>query len=866
MHSTTLRELLFAFADISPSAACMLAPGYPELTYGMLRELVEHAGDVLAGAGVGPQEVIAAALPDGPVAAAAFLGLSANCAYAPLNMNDTSATLEALLRRMAPAAIVLSAGSAGPAREAAVRLGLPEIEVGIDFRFHWRGPHLSHTVRHTPPEETDVALLMPTSGTTSLPKLVMHTHRSMLTGGRLLAQAFQLTSSDRTILTSPCFHAMSLVGGIIVSIARGGSFIAPAVFDPAGFFRNMERYRPTWFSAVPTQMETLQAAASEFQHIIDRNPVRFFRSVAAPLHPSLAARLEQVFHAPLIQVYGMTEVPPIACEPLPPGQRKPGSVGLPAGPEIAVLDDSGDRVPVGDVGRVVVRGANVAAGYWNDSESTAAAFQDGWFHTGDLGHFDSEGYLFLTGRLKDVINRGGEKISPQEIDDVFNAHPDVTLALTFPLPHKTLGEEIAVAIVPRVDSAVTILQLQRYAAGRLAFTKIPRRFYFLDRIPLGATGKHDRAAVRELCQQMPVPPHPGPTHTQPGTAIEEQLATIWRKVLGIERVGVHDNFFDLGGDSLAATGLLAAISEKFDCGKLPMGGLMVSPTIAQMAALLSKAASRQTQLDPDIIPLQPDGSRIPFFFVGAGVGSLHVTQALGPDQPVFSVAVPQLTTSPPHTMADYAWHCVQALKRFHSKGPYLLGGFCANGVIAMEMARQLERDGANVPLVIVFDVHMVIATETLGAKLRYHLQRLRGMSPGAASIYAAGRIRTIVSRWNASLWQIPCGICGALGRPLPGWLQNHGRSLSIALRNYRQAYHPRTIVHIVADDRIKPVRGGVELNCARTIVCKTPGDHGAVFRPPHAAALARWIRLYIQEAQKSAEAQLDPLEQRIARR
>jgi acyl carrier protein len=311
--------------------------------------------------------------------------------------------------------------------------------------------------------------------------------------------------------------------------------------------------------------------------------------------------LEGEFNTPVIEAYGMTEAAhQIASNPLPPRQRKAGSVGVAAGPEVAILDQAGNVLPPGQAGEVAIRGANVTSGYENNPAANRSAFWNGWLRTGDQGFLDGDGYLFLTGRLKELINRGGEKIAPREIDDVLLGHPAVAQAVTFAIPDTRLGEEVAAAVVLHGHTAVTARELREFVARRLADFKVPRRVLFVEAIPKGPTGKVQRLRLAEqLGLTAPQQGEPGEKaeFVAPRTPLEEELSTLWIEVLGIASVGVNDNFFDLGGDSILATQVLARICAAMQV-ELSMTGFFETPTVAGLAvAVTQKQAEKIAQED-----------------------------------------------------------------------------------------------------------------------------------------------------------------------------------------------------------------------------------------------------------------------------
>jgi acyl-CoA synthetase (AMP-forming)/AMP-acid ligase II len=350
--------------------------------------------------------------------------------------------------------------------------------------------------RSGPAAADDVALVLHTSGTTSRPKMVPLTGRNVLaTAGHIVA-TLSLRPEDICLNIMPLFHIHGLMAATLASLAAGGQVWCSPGFNALEFYAWLDELKPSWYSAVPTMHQAILARAARNREIVERSRLRFIRSSSASLPPQVMVELERVFRAPVVESYGMTEAShQMASNPLPPRPRKPGSVGVAAGPEVAVMDEAGNLLPAGAEGEVVIRGPNVTRGYEANPEANAKAFTNGWFRTGDQGVLDEEGYLRLTGRLKELINRGGEKISPLEVDEVLMDHPDVQQVVTFAMPHDRLGEEVAAAVVLHEGRSATERQLRDFAAGRLAHFKVPRRILLLTEIPKGATGKLQRIGL-----------------------------------------------------------------------------------------------------------------------------------------------------------------------------------------------------------------------------------------------------------------------------------------------------------------------------------------------------------------------------------
>jgi oxalate---CoA ligase len=373
----------------------------------------------------------------------------------------------------------------------------------------------------------------------------------------------------------PSFHIHGLVGGLLSSLAAGGSFVAAPNFDARCFLGWMDELKPTWYTAVPAMHQALLRLARERSDSITPGRLRLIRSSSAPLPGKLMAELEEVFKAPVIEAYGMTEAAhQITSNPLPPLRRKAGSVGIPTRTEVAVVDDAGSFVTGERTGEIVIRGSSVIAGYEPiENES----FKDGWFRTGDLGYFDSDGYLFLAGRRKEIINRGGEKISPFEIDQALLNHPDVVQAVAFAVPHPSLGEDVAAAVVVRDRIQTNEAIIRRYLSGRLASFKVPAYLLIVDDIPKSATGKVQRAAVAgTFAEQLQR------GFIAPKDELQMLVADIYAEVLETRQVGADDNFFALGGDSLRATQVISRLRSLFSID-LPIATLFSKATVAELA-------------------------------------------------------------------------------------------------------------------------------------------------------------------------------------------------------------------------------------------------------------------------------------------
>ena len=481
----------------TPASIALAAPGRVPLTYQKLRDTLQAARRTLADAGLRTGEIGALVLPNGPELITAFLAISGIGAGAPLNPALTEDEYRFYLTRLGARLLIIRDGVSSPAATAARALGMPVLRIhsgrneaaGV-FTLDGTGK----ASREIPVRTTNAALLLFTSATTGSPKLVP------LTWGNLCAMAvretgaLQLSESDRFLSLMPLFHLHGLAAAL-AQLYCGGTVIGPQGFNPATFLNWLEEFRPTWFSSSPPLNRAILTLARAHPEAFRRVPLRLIRSAGAAPEPEGLTLLEQATGVPVLAGYGLTETGGVSRET--PDARKPGSAGRSSGLELAIMDPLDHILPAGLEGEIAVRGASVTSGYLDDPEANQAAFRNGWFHTGDIGHLDSEGFLFITGRLGEIINRGGEKIVPQEVDDVLAAHPALADAAAFGVAHRTLGEDVAAAVVLRSGAAASELELRCFAATRLARFKVPRRIVFMDAIPRTATGKAQRGTLAE---------------------------------------------------------------------------------------------------------------------------------------------------------------------------------------------------------------------------------------------------------------------------------------------------------------------------------------------------------------------------------
>lgn len=486
-------------------ATALSAPGGVPFSYQQLRALIAETMAAFNAHGIGRNDRVAIVLDNGPHMASSFLAVAAGATAAPLNPGYRAEEFEFYLTDLRAGLLVIEAGKISPAVDVAAKLGIPIARLttwpargagAFTLEFPPGPPATARQPGAAGPD--DIALVLHTSGTTSRPKIVPLSQANICASARSVRACLALSAADRALNIMPLFHIHGLIAGVMAPLSAGGAVSCTPGFNALKFFGWMSETRPTWYTAVPTMHQTILLRARTHQDIIRGNPLRFLRSSSSAMPPQVLHELEEVFGAPVIEAYGMTEAAhQMASNPLPPGVRKPGTVGVAAGPEVCILDEHGQPTGPGVTGEIAIRGPNVMSGYEGNPKANAEAFTHGWFRTGDQGVMDEAGYVSITGRLKEIINRGGEKISPREVDEVLMDHPAVLQCVTFAVPHDKLGEEVAVVVVLRDGAEATADELREFAARRLADFKVPKKVVFRPEIPKGATGKLQRIGLAQ---------------------------------------------------------------------------------------------------------------------------------------------------------------------------------------------------------------------------------------------------------------------------------------------------------------------------------------------------------------------------------
>ncbi len=501
MSAGTILEFLQAGSDDAPALS---SPGGKPLSYRDLRTLIRDTVASLASEGIGPNDRVGIVLDNGPEMAAAFLSIGSAATAAPLNPTYKADEFEFYLNDLGAKLLVVVEGKDSAAVGVAQKLNIPIARLvahpergagSFTLRYEKSGTHRAKPVAAATPD--DIALVLHTSGTTSRPKIVPLAHKNIAASAANIRKTLDLTANDRGLVIMPLFHIHGLIAALSAPLSAGGEVCCSPGFNALKFFGWLDEVKPTWYTGVPTMHQAILLRAPGNQDSVKNHRLRFIRSSSSALPPTVIAELERVFNVPVVEAYGMTEAAhQMASNPLR-GARKPGTVGPSGGPAIRIVDETGTTVSTGHTGEIVIKGPNVMTAYENNPNANADAFYDGWFRTGDQGTMDEDGYVAITGRLKEIINRGGEKISPREVDEIIMEHPAVHQCVTFAMPHDMLGEEVAAAVVLRQGIAATDKDLREFASARLAPYKVPKKILILEQIPVGATGKLQRIGLAQ---------------------------------------------------------------------------------------------------------------------------------------------------------------------------------------------------------------------------------------------------------------------------------------------------------------------------------------------------------------------------------
>jgi acyl-CoA synthetase (AMP-forming)/AMP-acid ligase II/acyl carrier protein len=583
-----IAAVIRARADMRKDEPAMVGSHFAPVSYRELQDEIDKVRAGLREAGLGSDARIAVALSSSAQAAITIIAVGCSATAVPIDPKLTRTEVERCFAILRPDAVIVLRGNACAARSTAGQLAIPVIEASIAqagrLALTYAIPAIAAAQPLDDPDPETPIFILHTSGTTAQPNLVPFSHRNMLAATERVSTWFGLTPADRCLNVSPVYYAHGLMTTVLPPILTGGSVAFPANatnVDPAEWLGDLN---PTWYSAGPTlhlaMLEKLQQRAeTRMSHRL-----RFISSAGAPIPKEVREPLEGVLGIPILEHYGSSETAQIAANRPAPGLSKPGTVGIPWPDIVTIVGDDGQTLPHGERGDILIGGPSVTAGYLNAPELNRAVFADGWYRTGDIGSLDVDGFLTLHGRKKELINRGGEKIAPVEIDQALMRHPAVAQAAAFAVPHPRLGEDVAAAVVLNPGVKVSPDELREFVGAHLATFKIPRRITIVDQLPKGISGKVQRMRLREILNAAP-------EHAGVENQMHTDLIQIWKKILKRNDISLDDDFFEKGGDSLLAMDASVEL-QKLTGRSLPEAILFDAPTVRELAKFLLEPGPR----------------------------------------------------------------------------------------------------------------------------------------------------------------------------------------------------------------------------------------------------------------------------------
>lgn len=865
----TIMHAIGRQAEQDQLAAALISAQGEVQTYQQMMRCVSQLTEQLANMGIRRGDRVTVVLANSPQMAMVFLAVTAIGACAPLSTGYSKDEFLFYLADVKAKAVIIESTGNAAAEAAAQELKIPIIRLTEET--HEKNKRLRLTGNVRPDQKTrsfagadDIALIIHTSGTTSRPKMAPLTHKMINTSLQNTARAFCLTGKDRCLNTAPLFHTHGLVIAVLASLVSGGSVIICAnAYDAELFFHMLNKMKPTWYTAAPTVHQNILRHALATGQPALPSSLRFIRSAAAALAPALIEKLEEVFQVPVIETYGMTEASSqIASNPLPPEKRKLGSVGKSNGCEIRIVDQQGCQLPPNETGEIILSGNTVLNGYENNPQANRDAFLGQWFKSGDQGYFDDDGYLFITGRSKEIINRGGQKVSPQMVDECLLAHPCIAEAAAFALSHPKLGEDVAAAVVFKPGREVQERDLRRFLLGKLAFYKVPSRFFFVDALPKGSTGKIQRVFLARQLGIAGASINEQRKLVTPRNEQEEQLIKLWEEILEIRPISVTDDFFQLGGDSLAAVRLLTMVEERWG-QSIPLMDLFAGCSVEKMALLLDKQED-DMPIGSSIVPIQVKGANPILFCVhpidGKVVEYVYLSKCLGDLFPVYGLRFQQeALANPEMSIESLASRYVRDIRAVQPHGPYHLAGHSLGGLIAFEMAQQLHRAGQEIALLALFDTrHPTVMIRgllrperelyRLVYRVKKSMRRREEFSEGGWKEYFQSRAQKELDRLRRKV-----------GKFIPALAVNQGRKTEeqqlrsqfmTARRKYQPALFPGKLTLFCAADQEEYGNQGQELGWSGLAekgidVYQIPGDHRTLMLEPQVSELALRLKKII---------------------
>jgi acyl-CoA synthetase (AMP-forming)/AMP-acid ligase II/thioesterase domain-containing protein/acyl carrier protein len=802
--ASTIGGVLAERAKRDPTAPAIVHPVLGTISFGTLVTRLQEIGRQLEAAGLGPASRVAIALPRGPEAALLSLAVCCRTILVPINPNLAAADLESELGRIRPDALILPADDpipswVGAAGESFGLLAARKASSSFDEIALEEIRPVSRARPAAPVTDQSWAAIFKTSGTTGVSKRVPVTHENLIEMARKMERWLKLCPADRSACIMPIYYNAGFKATLLVPLLIGCSVALPESPSPGDFGRWVTELRPTWLTSAPPFLQAIIEKVAAASGGLAGHALRFVLSTASYLPQATQHAAERLLGVPVVEFYGMCEAGMLTAPAFPPESKRPGSVGrIPEG-ELAIRGEDGRFLRAGQIGQVMVRGPSVMPGYlFDDIEGVPSGLQDGWLATGDLGTVDADGFLTIAGRSKEIINRGGEKISPYDIEKALLQHPAVREAAAFAVPHPRLGENVGAAVVLHSGVETRSTDLIDFIYDRLAPFQMPRHVHVVDSLPVGATGKISRPKLSAIFAN-----HQRSTEL-PAAPLELQIAEIWRRLLELDEVGLDDDFFEVGGDSLQATEMLLELEEITRHHVAP-SEVRAQLTIRQLSETLANAAAAKEE----VMTRVRSGSGVPLFvchgdFCGWGFYAFRLAELLKHDGPIYLLHSILDEAKGISTIREMVRRYLPEIERVAPTGPIRLAGYCHGGIASLEIAGQLEKRGRTVDKIVLIDTFSLNARPLLRNLCR--LAAMVGVAiPGLYGRKIRRNAMSSVWRFASHFLSGDRAILGRVARTVRSgtmrpWDESQRSTYFRAMARYVPPHTRATVICLLCDD------------------------------------------------------------------